>query len=497
MKPLHSQMHSKTGKSAGDITDILAKQNTLSPEAQKVLEQKGELQKGEFETLLSKTKNQNTEEAVAELTTKMKKEGVKPEQESEIKSALNKDGKKSLKKVSVSQANMGNTKAEKLAQLNTNVDVKQASGHDTKINQLQQAKEGNSPLMVDSKEDVFSKVQVLPGIVATTQIIKNSKQNSPADKDLAKVLDFPKKAASKAEVQNVVNNTNKNISAENIVKPEKEYKSILIKPKDLIARAEQNAKATKAATPQLKESIIQNPIAVSKQAQQKIVSNQYAPKSNSMFKTNLDNKVSEAKPVTSSKTQMKDIMLGNTEKLNATGIETELPEHLTVQNTARPVALGATAGKVFEMQAAPDLANATSDEVITKIQDYIIQTQVGKEKQVEFSFRHQDLGQVDLQVQKTQNDGINILIGTNSAEGAKFFTQHQAELLQNLGQAGLNIAEFKMDHSSKSQSQDFSDQKQQFSQNSHKEHQSESGARKEEQEKRAQLWKDLAYEEAA
>ena len=71
-------------------------------------------------------------------------------------------------------------------------------------------------------------------------------------------------------------------------------------------------------------------------------------------------------------------------------------------------------------------------------------------------FRHQELGQVDLTIQKAGGDQLNIMVGANSTEAMKFFTQNRGELLQSLTQAGVSVGDFKLDSSSKSNNQNLS-----------------------------------------
>lgn len=105
----------------------------------------------------------------------------------------------------------------------------------------------------------------------------------------------------------------------------------------------------------------------------------------------------------------------------------------------------ATVGKTFDMST---LTSDATGEVIGKIQDYIIQTRASNEPNVQMSFEHKDLGMIDLQVTKTGTNELNIMINSRTQEGAKFFTQNQSELLQSLSQAGIKVADLKLDSSS-------------------------------------------------
>jgi hypothetical protein len=138
------------------------------------------------------------------------------------------------------------------------------------------------------------------------------------------------------------------------------------------------------------------------------------------------------------------------------------------------------APKVFDMNTMANVENR--DGVINQIQDYIVQAKAANEPKVEMSFKHQDLGQIDLQVLKSGKDHISISIGANSAEGMKFFTQNQGELLTTLSNAGLKVADFKLDSSA--QNNDFS---QNFDQGRGR-HEGAGDQRQQESKKREELW---------
>lgn len=157
-----------------------------------------------------------------------------------------------------------------------------------------------------------------------------------------------------------------------------------------------------------------------------------------------------------------------------------------------PLAMGATT-KVFDMSTLQNTEN--TQDVINQIQNYIIQSKASNEQSVQMTFNHHELGNVDLQVMKGAGDHLNIMINAQSAEGAKFFQQNQGELLQSLQQAGVQVAEFKLDSSSQSNNNSQnSDSNKQFSgqEKQHAEH--EQNKRDNESEKRKELWAHLTEE---
>ena len=152
--------------------------------------------------------------------------------------------------------------------------------------------------------------------------------------------------------------------------------------------------------------------------------------------------------------------------------------------------------QVFDLNQTTESVN-TREEVLSKVQDYLVQAKVGNEKQVEFSFQHKELGQVDLMVQKAQGDQLNIAIHSHSTEGAKFFTKHQGELLQSLTQNGVAVSDFKLDSSQSSSHFGQDSGRGQFSQGQKQQFGSESGQRQHDSEKRQQLWNQLYDKEVA
>lgn len=164
------------------------------------------------------------------------------------------------------------------------------------------------------------------------------------------------------------------------------------------------------------------------------------------------------------------------------------------------------AAKMTQLNSAPTptavfdvnsmTGNESTEQLITKIQDYVTQAKVSNQQEVKFSFRHHDLGQVDLHVQKAQNNALNISIGTATADAAKFFSQNQGELLTVLNQSGVQVSDFKLETSqSQNQSQkEFAGNNQQ---NNGQNPGSQSGERHQEQKKREELWNQVLNKEVA
>ena len=163
-------------------------------------------------------------------------------------------------------------------------------------------------------------------------------------------------------------------------------------------------------------------------------------------------------------------------------------------NSAVKVATSVAGGKAFDVS---QLTNTNQADVITQIQDYIVQSRVSSEPTMQMSFEHKDLGMVDLTVAKDGNQ-VSIMINSHTKEGSKFFTQNQGELLQSLSQAGVSVSEFKLDTSSSTNSNQNGSSDSSSSSNGKQEHAgNERGERDKDSERREELWNLLNNKEAA
>lgn len=138
--------------------------------------------------------------------------------------------------------------------------------------------------------------------------------------------------------------------------------------------------------------------------------------------------------------------------------------------------------------------NTDSEQVIEQIKNYIVQSKVAHNSNVEVSFKHDQLGVVDLHLRKTEGDHISITIATNSAEAAKFFTKNQGDLLASLSQSGVKVADFKLDNQNSfdSSSKQFANQGQGGHSDGFTNEQ-----RRQHSEKRQELWNMMQEREAA
>lgn len=102
-----------------------------------------------------------------------------------------------------------------------------------------------------------------------------------------------------------------------------------------------------------------------------------------------------------------------------------------------------TAGKVLDLSKI-DITK--TNELISKISDYIEQAQFEKTQKLDLVVKHDQLGQFKIQVNRTAggNDLIDIKIQSSNAEAHKFFVDNEVDLLQSLSKSGIKVADLKI-----------------------------------------------------
>jgi hypothetical protein len=239
-----------------------------------------------------------------------------------------------------------------------------------------------------------------------------------------------------------------------------------------------------------------------KMAKTQIAKNAYKPVSNSMFQK----KIQESLPGVNkmqAQTKLQDIMFaGQNDMMSTQQAPTTLAEVMAGERAINQMTTQDMSVAKPKVMNLTEIQSVNSpDELINKVQDYIIQTKVGKNPEVQMAFHHEDLGQVDLVVNK-HDDQVKVAINTQSLQGKEFFTKNQVELLRNLAQSGVQVGDFKVDTSSTSSgnTSDFSGKGQQeFSSFNHGkgQHNSESGQRQQDARRREELWELFQEKEVA
>ncbi len=153
--------------------------------------------------------------------------------------------------------------------------------------------------------------------------------------------------------------------------------------------------------------------------------------------------------------------------------------------------------KTFNMS---NVKTDNSNQIMNQITDYIVQAKASKEPTVNMRVNHQELGMIDITVNRVAagSDAIAINIGTHSIDGKNFFQANSKDLFTHLTSTGLNISDLKVETPSQTTKSDFdfggqsersSAQDRQFG--------SEQNQRRHEQERRQDLWNLLKDKEAA
>lgn len=151
--------------------------------------------------------------------------------------------------------------------------------------------------------------------------------------------------------------------------------------------------------------------------------------------------------------------------------------------------------KTFDMS---HIKTDNPDKIMTQISDYIVQAKAAKEPTVTMRVKHDDLGMIDITVAKTANaEAIAINIGAHSMDGKNFFQQNSKDLFSHLTNAGLSVADMKVEIPSQTAKNDFDmSQHNKGQQGSERQFGSEQNQRRHDSQRREDLWKLLNSEAA-
>jgi flagellar hook-length control protein FliK len=155
--------------------------------------------------------------------------------------------------------------------------------------------------------------------------------------------------------------------------------------------------------------------------------------------------------------------------------------------------------KVFDLGK---MEASSNDQIIDKIKDYIIQAKQAQEPTANIRVQHQDLGMLDIVVQKMPMDAVQIAIHTQTNDSKLFLNTHQRDLVQSLTQAGIQVSDLKIENSSfMTRSGSESNQQSQFSDQGqaggHRQFGSENNQRNHDSQRREELWKMMQEKEVA
>lgn len=154
--------------------------------------------------------------------------------------------------------------------------------------------------------------------------------------------------------------------------------------------------------------------------------------------------------------------------------------------------------KTFDLS---QIKTSNPDQILSQVTDYMVQAKAAKEPTVNLRMRHEDLGTIDITVQKANQEAISINIGAHSVDGKAFFQQNSKDLISHLTNAGLTVADMKVETSSQTAKNNGFDMNNNDSgrqgYGSEKNFGSEQNQRKHDSERRQDLWNTLYNKEAA
>ncbi|MBA2404356.1 MAG: flagellar hook-length control protein FliK [Bdellovibrionales bacterium] len=154
--------------------------------------------------------------------------------------------------------------------------------------------------------------------------------------------------------------------------------------------------------------------------------------------------------------------------------------------------------KTFNMS---NIKSENADQIMTQITDYIVQAKAAKEPTVNMRVNHEELGMIDITVNKlgAGQDAIAINIATHSADGKNFFQANSKELLSHLTSSGLNVSDVKVETPSQTAKNefDFGSQSGRGGAGQEKQFGSEQNQKRQDSERRQDLWNLFKDKEAA
>jgi hypothetical protein len=159
----------------------------------------------------------------------------------------------------------------------------------------------------------------------------------------------------------------------------------------------------------------------------------------------------------------------------------------------------AAATKTFNMS---NIKSENPNQIMTQISDYIVQAKAAKEPTVNMRVNHDELGIIDITVNKlgtAGQDAIAINIATHSVDGKNFFQTNSKDLFSHLTNSGLNVSDLKVETPNQTAKNDFDFGSQSGRGGAGQERQfgSEQNQKRHDSDRRQDLWKLFQDKEAA
>lgn len=217
-----------------------------------------------------------------------------------------------------------------------------------------------------------------------------------------------------------------------------------------------------------------------------------------MHKVNIKNNVKSVKNDGKKEQVLTDQLSFNNENSN---VERLLPNDLAVNSISKSELSNNSGSKIFKLETLQSTDLTNINEVINKISDYIIQSRTSSQPRVEMSLQHQDMGQMDIIVERMQkgSDDLNIIIRGQSEQVRSLLSNNSTELMSNLARAGVQVADLKLEVASSNNSQ-MSNQfgsSEQGARNGQQQFGSENNQRNHDSQRRQELWDILSEGQAA
>lgn len=152
--------------------------------------------------------------------------------------------------------------------------------------------------------------------------------------------------------------------------------------------------------------------------------------------------------------------------------------------------------KVFDLNSLKG-QKLDADNVMTQITDYVIQARAAKEPTVNLRMNHQDLGLIDITVNRSGNNMVSIALGAQDQNVRAFLGQHRESLLSHLSQSGVNVTDLKVELQSASRDNASNQQHASTGHGQSQQFGSEQNQRRQEQQRREDLWNVLREKEVA
>jgi len=153
--------------------------------------------------------------------------------------------------------------------------------------------------------------------------------------------------------------------------------------------------------------------------------------------------------------------------------------------------------KVFDLNSLKG-QKLDSESVMTQITDYVMQARASKEPSVNLKMNHQDLGMIDITVNRTGNNMVSIALGAQDQNAKVFLGQNRESLMNHLSQVGVNVTDLKVELQSAARDSASNQQHASAGQGqSQQQFGSESNQRRQEQQRREDLWNVLREKEVA